>query len=156
MNINLTLIGQSITFLIFVWFCMKFVWPPIMNALTERKQKIADDLAAGEKGKRELELSKKRAAETMHKAKDRAADIVSHAEKRAGEVADEGKIKAKEEADHILINARNEIEQEVNHAREELRKAVAALAISGAGKILEKEIDEKAHAQLVDDLVKQL
>jgi len=156
MNINLTLIGQSITFLIFVWFCMKFVWPPIMNALTERKQKIADDLAAGEKGKRELELSKKRAVETMHKAKDRAAEIVSHAEKRAGEVADEGKIKAKEEADHILINARNEIEQEVNHAREELRKAVAALAISGAGKILEKEIDEKAHAQLVDDLVKQL
>ena len=156
MNINLTLFGQSITFIFFVWFCMKFVWPPIMNALNERKQKIADDLAAAEKGKHELELSKKRAVETLHEAKEKAADIVSHAEKRAGEVADEGKVKAKEEADRILANAKSEIDQEANRAREELRKAVAALAISGASKILEKEIDETAHAQLVDSLVKQL
>lgn len=156
MNINLTLIGQSITFAFFVWFCMKFVWPPIMQALSDRKQKIADDLAAAERGKHELELSEKRAVETLQKAKDKASDIVGHAEKRADEVTDEGKVKAKEEADRIIAGAKGEIEQEANRAREELRKAVAELAVAGASKILEKEVDQKAHAKLVDNLVKQL
>ncbi|MDH5648261.1 MAG: F0F1 ATP synthase subunit B [Gammaproteobacteria bacterium] len=156
MNINLTLIGQSIVFALFVIFCMKFVWPPIMQALRNRKQQIADDLAAGEKGRHELELSKKRAVEVMHDAKGKAADIVSNAEKRAGEISDEAKEKAKEDADRIIAGARGEIEQEINRAREQLRKAVAELAVAGAGKILEKEVDEKAHSQLVDNLVKQL
>ncbi|MBE9516541.1 MAG: F0F1 ATP synthase subunit B [Proteobacteria bacterium] len=156
MNINLTLIGQSITFMFFVWFTMKFIWPPLSHALTERKIKIADDLAAGEKGRHEQELAEKRAVEVIKEAKGKAQDIINHAEKRGNEVTDEAKVKAKEESDRIVEAAKGEIDQESNRAREALRAAVAELAVAGAAKILEKEIDAKVHAQLVDKLVEQL
>lgn len=156
MNINLTLIGQSITFIFFIWFTMKFIWPPLIQALTDRRTKIADDLAAAEKGRHEKELAEKRAIEVIKEAKDKAQEIINHAEKRGNEVTDEAKEKAKEESNRIVAAAQGEIEQETNRAREELRAAVAELAIASAAKILEKEIDAKVHAKLVDKLVEQL
>jgi len=156
MNINATLIGQTIAFILFVWFCMKFVWPPIMKALEERKKTIADGLAAGEKGKLELELATRRAGDVVREAKGQANEILSQAEKRAGEVVDAAKTQAKTEAEGILIAARTEIDRERNMAREQLRTAVSTLAVAGAARILEKEIDAKAHSKLLDAVVKQL
>ena len=156
MNINATLIGQTIAFILFVWFCMKFVWPPIMKALEERKKTIADGLAAGEKGKNELELATRRAGDVVRAAKGQANEILSQAEKRAGEVVDAAKGQAKTEAEGILVAARAEIERERNMAREQLRTAVSTLAVAGAARILEKEIDAKTHTKLLDAVVKQL
>jgi F-type H+-transporting ATPase subunit b len=156
MNINLTLIGQSITFIVFVWFCMKFVWPPIMAALDERKQKIADGLAAAEKGKHDEELAKERAAEVLKEAKAQAQEIISGAEKRASQIVEEAKDAARAEGDRLLAAANAEIEQEVNRARESLRGEVVSLAVAGAGRVLKREIDEKANEDLLKDLVGQL
>jgi F-type H+-transporting ATPase subunit b len=156
MNINATLLGQTLAFILFVMFCMKFVWPQIMKKLDERKKTIADGLAAGEKGKHELELAEKRAGDIVREAKTKAAEIVTGAEKRAGDVIDQAKGQAKTEADGILTAARSEIDRERNTAREVLRQQVAALAVAGAARILEKEIDAKSHAKLLDDVVKQL
>lgn len=156
MNINLTLIGQTITFIVFVWFCMKFVWPPIMNALEERKKKIADGLAAAERGEHEMELARKRATEELHEAKQQAQEIINLAHKRAGEIVDEAKEQARAESERILAAANAEIEQEANRAREQLRKEVATLAVAGASKLIRKEIDEKANEALLKDLVAQL
>ncbi len=156
MNINATLIGQSIAFFLFVWFCMKFVWPPIVKALDERRRTIADGLAAGERGRREQELGEKRALETIKKAKGDAGEIIVLAEKRASEIAEEAKHQAKADAERIVRAARADIEQEVNRAREHLRAAVAELAVVGASRILEKEVDAKAHAKLLEAVVKQL
>ena len=156
MNINLTLIGQSITFAFFVWFCMKYVWPPIMNALEQRKTKIADGLAAAEKGQHEEELAKKRATDLIKKAKDEAGDILANAQKRASEIVEEAKGTARAEADRIVHSANAEIEQEVNRAREELRGKVVSLAVAGAGKVLKREVDAKANEDLLKDLVSQL
>lgn len=156
MNINATLIGQSIAFFLFVWFCMKFVWPPIMHALDARKKQIADGLAAGERGKHELELAAKRAAEDLRAAKQRASEIVAQAEKRAVQIVEEAKNDARSEGDRILAGARAEIEQETNRAKETLRAQVAALAVAGAEKILRREIDAKAHADLLQALTEKL
>ncbi len=156
MNINLTLIGQSITFVVFVWFCMKYVWPPIMNALEERKKKIADGLAAAERGEHEMALARKRATEELHEAKQQAQEIINLAHKRAGEIVDEAKEQARAESERILAAANAEIEQEANRAREQLRQEVASLAVAGASKLIQKEIDEKANEALLKDLVAQL
>ena len=156
MNINLTLIGQSITFIVFVWFCMKFVWPPVMAALNERKQKIADGLAAAEKGKHDEELAKERAVEELKKAKAQAQEIINGAEKRASEIVEEAKDTARTEGERLLAAANAEIEQEANRAREQLRGEVVSLAVAGAGKVLKREIDEKANEDLLKDLVAQL
>ena len=156
MNINATLIGQMIAFVVFVWFCMKFIWPPLTQALEDRKKTIADGLAAAEKGKRELELGEKKALETIKQAKQDAAEVIALAEKRAAEIADEAKDHAKAEADRIVVAARADIEQEVNRAKEQLRTAVSDLAVIGAARILEKEVDAKAHARLLETVVKQL
>jgi len=156
MNINLTLIGQSITFALFVWFCMKYVWPPIMAALDERKTKIADGLAAAEKGQHEEELAKHRATEILKQAKDDAGEILAGAQKRASEIVDEAKDTARAEAERIVHSANAEIEQEVNRAREELRGKVVSLAVAGAGKVLKREVDAKANEDLLKDLVSQL
>ncbi len=156
MNINFTLIGQTITFVLFVWFCMKFVWPPIMNALEQRKKKIADGLAAAERGAHEKELAEKRAAETLHEAKQQAQEIINQAQKRANEIVEESKDNARGEAERIVAAANAEIEQEVNRAREQLRGQVVSLAVAGAGKVLKKEIDAKANEKLLQDLVAQL
>ena len=156
MNINLTLIGQSITFALFVWFCYAFIWPPLMNALAARKKQIADGLAAAERGEHEQELGKKKAAEQMKEAKGQAADIIAQAQKRASEIVDEAKDDARTEAERIKTGANAEIEQEVNRAREHLRKEVVALAITGAEKVLKREVDAKAHASTLNDLAAQL
>ncbi len=156
MNINLTLIGQSITFVVFVWFCMKYVWPPIMNALEERKKKIADGLAAAERGEHEMELARKRATEELHEAKQQAQEIINLAHKRASEIVDEAKAQARAESERILAAANAEIEQEANRAREHLRQEVASLAVAGASRLIQKEIDAKANEALLKDLVAQL
>lgn len=156
MNLNATLIGQSITFFLFVLFCMKFVWPPIMQALDERKKKIADGLAAGEKGKNDLELAKKRAVEVIKEGKDKAGEIIHQAERHASEIVDGAKERAKVEADRIMANARSEIEQEANQVREQLRKRMGDLVVVAASKILEKEVDAKAHASLIESVAREL
>ena len=156
MNINATLIGQGIAFFLFVVFCMKYVWPPIMHALQERKKKIADGLAAAERGQHEQELAKKKAAEHLKDAKGQASDIITQAQKRANEIVDEAKDDARTEADRIKAGADAEIEQEINRAREHLRQEVVTLAISGAEKILKKEVDKDAHASSLNELAGQL
>mgnify|MGYP001823284908 CR=1 FL=1 len=156
MNINLTLIGQSITFAVFVWFCYKFVWPPLVNALTERKKQIADGLAAAERGQHEQELAEKKATERLKEAKGQASEIITQAQKRASELVDEAKEDARTEADRIKAGADAEIEQEVNRAREHLRQEVVTLAMAGAEKVLKREVDASAHASTLDDLAQQL
>jgi F-type H+-transporting ATPase subunit b len=156
MNINLTLIGQLLSFIVFVWFTMKYVWTPIMGALEERKKGIADGLAAAERGQHEQELSKERAKEVLHDAKSQAADIVGQAQKRASEIVDEAKMDARSEGDRIVHAAQAEIEQETNRAREHLREKVAELAVSGAEKILRKEIDASAHQDIVEALAQEI
>jgi F-type H+-transporting ATPase subunit b len=156
MNINLTLFMQMIAFGVFVWFCMKYVWPPIVNALAERKTKIAEGLAAAERGHHEQELGQKRAKEIMHEAKQQAAEIVSQAQRRAADIVEEAKGDARSEGERLVAAAKAEIEQETNRAREELREKVAELAVAAAGKILEKEIDAAAHKSLVDSFAKQI
>jgi F-type H+-transporting ATPase subunit b len=156
MNINLTLIGQTITFIVFVWFCMKFIWPPLMGVLEKRRQTIADGLAAGEKGRHELELAERRAVDIVKKAKHDASDVIAAAERRAAEIADQAKDTAATEAKRIVEAARAEIDQELNRVREQLRESVSKLAVAGASRILEKEVDAKAHAQLLESVVRQL
>ena len=149
MNINATLLAQTIMFVMFVVFCMKFVWPPIMTALETRRKQIADGLAAGERGKHELELASKRAAEHLHDAKQKAGEVIALADKRAAQIIDEAKAAAKAEGDRLLAGAKAELEQEVHRAKEELRAQVADLAVAGASKILRREVDAKAHAELL-------
>ncbi len=156
MNINLTLFLQMITFAVFVWFCMKFVWPPIVNALAHRKEKIAEGLAAAERGHREQELGQKRAKEIMQEAKQQAADIVAQAQRRATEIVEEAKGDGNAERERILTAAKAEIDQETNRAREELRGKVAELSVAAAEKILQKEIDPAAHQSIVDSFAKQI
>jgi len=156
MNINATLIGQSIAFFVFVWFVMKYVWPPLITVLNERKKTIADGLAAAERGKNQQVLAEQHAAEVLHEAKGRAAEIIAKAEKRASEIVDEAKEAARTEGDRIKAAANAELEQEVSRAREQLRGQVVTLAVAGAGKVLQREIDAKAHDDLLQDLVAQL
>ena len=156
MNINLTLIGQLVTFVVFVWFTMKFVWTPIMGALDARRKEIADGLAAAERGQHEQELAKERAKEELHAAKQQAAEIVNQAHKRANEIVEEAKNDAKAEGDRILTAAQAEIEQEVNRSREALREKVAVLVISGAEKVLQKEINADVHKDVVENIAGQI
>jgi len=156
MNINLTLIGQSISFALFVWFCMKYIWPPVMAALETRRKEIADGLAAAERGVNEQALAEKRAAEHIKEAKGQASDIVAQAQKRASEIVEEAKDDAKTEAERIVNGANAEIEQEINRAREHLRQDVVTLAIAGAEKVLKREVDKDAHGSVLSDLAGQL
>jgi F-type H+-transporting ATPase subunit b len=156
MNINATLIGQAIAFLIFIGFCMKYVWPPIIQALDERKKKIADGLAAAERGKHEQELAEKRAQQVIHEAKEQANEILSQAQRRGNEIVDESKDTARIEGDRILNSAKAEIEQEANRARDELKSQVAGVALAGAAKIIGREIDDKAHTDLLNELVSRI
>ena len=156
MNINATLIGQAIAFFLFVMFCMKYVWPPIMHALQERKKKIADGLAAAERGKHEKHLAEERAKEILRVAKEQAGEIISRAEKRANEIIDEAKGDAREEGGRLLTAARAEINQEINRAKEELRGQVVTLALLGAGKVLQREVDATVHAELLTQLAAEI
>jgi len=156
MNINLTLIGQSITFAIFVWFCLKFVWPPIMGALEARKKQIADGLAAAERGAHEKELAEKKATATIAEAKAQAQEVLAQAQKRSNEIVDEAKNNAKAEGDRIVAAAQAEIDQEVNRAKEQMREQVVAIAMAGAEKILKREVDQSAHNDAIKELASQI
>ena len=156
MSINLTLIAQAISFALFILFTVKFVWPPLMKAIEERQKQIADGLAAGEQGKQQLEASSRLASEEMAKARTRAAEIVAHAEKRGLQMIEEAKASAKAEGERLVAGAKSEIEQEVSSAKEALREHVAALVVSGAEKILQREINAQAHADLLNQLKREL
>lgn len=156
MNINLTLLMQAVSFAILIWFTVKFVWPPLLNAVETRQKEIADGLAAGERGRHELELAAKRAAQELHGAKEKASSIIAQAEKRAAEIIDEAKANAKSEGDRIIAGAKAEIDQEVNRAKEGLRQQVSLLAVAGAEKILRREIDAKAHSDMLNVIANEL
>ena len=156
MNINITLISQMVAFAVFVAFCMKYVWPPLVKALDERAAKIAEGLAAAERGQQEQELGEQRALEVMKEAKTKAADVIGQAQKRYNEIVDEAKRDAQAEAARIKTAAHAEIEQETNRAREELRERVATLAMAAAEKILQKEINPDTHKSIVDSFAKQI
>ena len=156
MNINLTLIAELASFAFLVWFTMKYVWPPMVKAMDERKAKIAEGLAAAERGQHEQELAEKRAKDYLQKAKQQAAEIKSNAEKQAALIVEEARDKGKEEGNRQLAAARAEIEQETNKAREVLRSKVAQLAVLGAEKILRKEIDAAANQDIVDSVANQI
>lgn len=149
MNINATLFGQIIWFVLFVWFTMRYVWPPLQKAMHERQKQIADGLAAGERGKQELEAAGRRSQDTAQDARKRAAEIIAQAEKRGAQIVEEAKAGAKAEGDRLIAGAKAEIDQQTFRAKEQLRSQVAALAIAGAEKILRREVDAKAHADLL-------
>jgi F-type H+-transporting ATPase subunit b len=156
MNFNLTLIGQMISFAVFVWFTMTYVWTPIVKALQERKAKIAEGLAAAERGHQEQALGEQRALELLKEAKRQAAEILSQAQRRAGEIVEEAKNDARAEGQRLVVAAQAEIERETNRAKEELRERVATLAVTAAEKILRKEIDPDTHRGLVESFAKQI
>jgi F-type H+-transporting ATPase subunit b len=156
MNINFTLFSQAMAFALFIWFTVRFVWPPLLRAIENRQKTIAEGLAAGERGKRDLELASQRSGDVVREAKQRAADIIAQAEKRATEIVEEAKVTAREEGDRILVGAKAEVEQEVFRARETLRQHVADLALAGATKILRREVDAKTHADLLTSIKAEL
>ena len=156
MNINATLFGELIAFIFFVWFCMKFVWPPIMGAIEERQKKIADGLAASERGEKDLELAQAKATDQLKEAKTQAAGIIEQAKKRGSQIVDEETQRAHQERENIIAQGHAEIEAERNRAKEDLRKQVAALAVAGAEKILERQIDAAAQSDIVAKLVAEL
>jgi F-type H+-transporting ATPase subunit b len=155
-NINATMLGQMIAFAFFVWFCMKYVWPPLTAALAERQKRIADGLEAADKASRDLEQAQENVAEQLKEAKAQAASIIDQANKRASQIVEEAKDQGREEGQRMIAGAQAEIEQEVNRAKEQLRAQVAKIAISGAEKILEASIDEAAHAKLTEKLAESL
>lgn len=156
MSINATLIGQMITFTLLVWFTMKYVWPPIMQALEERKKKIAEGLAAAERGHHEKELAEKRASVALKEARDQAVEIVGKAQKRAGEIVEESKESARSEGERLIAAARSEISREVQQAKQSLRDQVSVLAIDAAEQILREEIDRKKHQKILKTVSQQL
>ncbi|WP_116135797.1 F0F1 ATP synthase subunit B [Trinickia diaoshuihuensis] len=156
MNLNATLIAQMVVFLILAWFTMKFVWPPMVKALDERAKKIADGLAAAEKGKTELEAAHKRVDQELAQARNDGQQRIADAEKRALAVAEEIKANAQAEAARIIAQAKAEAEQQVVKARESLRAEVASLAVKGAEQILKREVDQAAHAELLNQLKAEL
>ena len=156
MNLNFTLIAQAIAFAILIWFTIKFVWPPLLNAIEKRQKEIADGLAAAQEGKLSLEVAAKKNAVSLNEVKEKGAEIVNQAEKRASEIVESAKKVAKEEGDRIITSAKSEIDQEINRAKEDLRTQVSTLAIAGAEKILSKEIDKKTHADMLFKLAKDL
>lgn len=156
MNINLTLIGQMIAFVLFVGFCMKYVWPPIIAAMQARAEKIADGLAAAERASKDLELAQEKAVGQMKEAKAEAAGIIEAANRRGAQIVEEAKDQAVVEAGRVKVSAQAEIEQEMNRAKEQLRSQVASLVLAGAEKVLEASIDESAHSGLVDKFAAEL
>jgi len=155
-NLNATLIGELIAFTVFVWFCMKYVWPPLNNAIEERQNKIADGLAATERAEKDLELTQAKMAEQLKEAKAQSAEIIEQAKKRATQIVDEETQKGHDEREKIISQGHAEVVAERNRAKEELRQQVSVLAIAGAEKILERQIDAAAHSDILDKLVAEL
>ena len=156
MDINMTLVGQLIAFVVFVIFCMKYVWPPIIGAIEDRQATIADGLAASDRAAKDLELAQEKATAQLKEAKVQAASIVDAAKKHEAKIVEETAGKAQVEKERILASGQAEIETERNRAKEELRAQVAVLAIAGAEKILERSIDAAAHSDILDKLVAEL
>ncbi|MBW7901870.1 MAG: F0F1 ATP synthase subunit B [Rhodocyclaceae bacterium] len=152
MSINATLIGQAIWFAVFIWITMKFVWPPLQKAMADRQKQIADGLAAAERGKQEQEIAAKRSADALREAKEKASEVIAAAERRAQQIVEDAKGQAKVEADKVLASGKAEIDQEVERAKQQLRERVAELAVAGAEKILKKEINAAAHADILGSL----
>ena len=156
MNINLTLFVQVIVFVLLIWFTMKFVWPMILRPMDERARKIAAGLAAAEKGKQELAQAHDNANVIIREARERAAQIVDMASKRSTEIVEEAKGTASSEAQRLVDQAHAEVARESSHAREGLAREVGKLAVQGASRLLEREIDPKAHAELLDKLAAEI
>lgn len=156
MDINATLLGQSIAMAVFVWFTLKFVWPPINAAIEERQKKIADGLAATDRAEKDLHLAQDKAKEYLREAKEQASAIIEQARKRESKMIDEAVAKANAEREQILEQARAEVEADRRRLREELRKQVASLAVAGAERILQREIDDAAHSDILEKLVQEL
>lgn len=156
MNINLTLLAQAATFAIFIWFTAKFVWPFLTRAIETRQKQIADGLAAGERGKQDLEQASRRTGEMLREAKQQAQDILVQTDKRAAQIMEDAKNAAKAESERLVTAAKAEIAQEVSRAKEMLRTQVAVLAVAGAEQILKREVDAKAHAELLASVQRQL
>ena len=156
MNLNATILGQAIAFVLFVLFCMKYVWPPIMAAIEKRQKEISEGLSSAERAKKELDLAQADATDQLKKAKAEAQVIIDQANKRKAQIVDEAKTEAEQERNKIVAQARAEIDAERQRAREELRKQVGILAIAGAEKIIERSVDEAANSDIVDKLVAEL
>ena len=156
MNFNLTLIAQAFTFAAFIWVCVKFIWPPLLRAIENRQKQIADGLAEAERGKSALADAQKQTDVILREARARAQELVASAEKSAAQRIEESKSQAKTEGDRLVAAAKAQIEQEVQAARQQLREKVASLAVSGAEKILSREVDARAHADMLDRLKAQL
>jgi F-type H+-transporting ATPase subunit b len=156
MNINFTLVMQAVAFAAFIWFTAKFVWPPLMRAIESRQKQIADGLAAGEQGRQNLASAESRIADLMSEAKNRAAEIVAQGEKFRTETVELAKSEAKAEADRIIASAKAEIAQEVQRSKEDLRSQVAGIAVKGAERILQREVDAKAHADLLAAIQREI
>ncbi len=156
MNINATLIGELIAFLVFVLFCMKYVWPPIIGAIETRQQKIADGLAASDRAEQDLRLAQEKAKQQLVDAKAQASAVIDQAKKREAQIIEEAAVKAQAEREKILAQAKAEVDAERIRAKEDLRKQVAALAVAGAERILQRSIDEGAHRDILEKLVAEL
>ena len=156
MNINATILGQAIAFVIFVWFCMKYVWPPIMAAIENRQKVIADGLDSAERAKKDLELAQAKSSDQLKHAKNEAAVIIEQANKRKTQIIDEAKQEANVEREKIVAQGQAELEAERNRLREELRSQVAALAVQGAEKIIQRSIDAKANKDIIDKVLAEL
>jgi len=156
MNINATLILQSIAMMIFVWFCMKFIWPPLIKAMDERRERIAEGLAASDLAEKELAAAKVESDQQIREARDKAGDIVDQANQRHSQILDQAKDDAVAERQRQVLAGEAEISLATNQAREELRAAVASLAVLGARQILEKEVDEDTHRELLDKLIAEI
>jgi len=155
-NINATLIGQAISFTIFVWFCMKYVWPPLTAAMQERQQQMSDGLENAEKAQEELDQAKSEVANQLKEAKLQSASLIDQANKRANQIVEDAKGIAIQEGDRLKQAAQADIEQEVNSAKEALRQQVAVLAVAGAEKILENNVDQNVHSEMLNNLAAQL
>jgi F-type H+-transporting ATPase subunit b len=156
MNINATLILQSIAMMIFVWFCMKFLWPPLIRAMDERRERIAEGLAASDRAEKELEAAKGQVEEQIREARERAGEIVEQAAQRQSQIMDQARDEASAERKRQVSAAEADIAQATNQAREELRSAVASLAVLGASRILEREVDAETHRDLLDKLIAEI
>jgi F-type H+-transporting ATPase subunit b len=156
MNINLTLFAQAISFAAFIWFTVRFVWPPLLAAIEERQQKIADGLAAADKGAKSLEEAQARIAAMLEEARGQARGILDQAQARANGIVEEARAAADQERERIIASAKAEVDQQINRARDELRGQVAAIAVAGAEKILAREIDSRTHQDLLARLAAQI
>ena len=156
MNITVTLIGQMVAFILLIWFVNRVIWGPVSQMLADRQKKIADGLAAADRGQHDLELAEKRATDILKDAKNQAGDIITQAQKRAGEIVEESKDTARAEGEKLITAAKAEIERESNQAAEQLRGQVAAIALQGAEKVLRREVDANTHSDMLKDLAAQI